>query len=60
MAMCKRCGIEKLSKEFPPVAVSNECDHPPLECLRVWNIICKLKHVIEKKNPRIFVLISLL
>lgn len=49
MAMCKRCGIEKLSNEFPPVAVSNECDHPPLECLRVWNIICKLKHVIEKK-----------
>lgn len=35
MAMCKQCGIEKLSNEFPPVTVSDECDHPPLACLRV-------------------------
>lgn len=35
MAMCKECGIEKLSNEFPPVTVSDECDHPPLACLRV-------------------------
>lgn len=35
MAICKQCGIEKLSNEFPSVTVSDECDHPPLECLRV-------------------------
>lgn len=35
MASCKLCGIEKLSNEFPPVTVSEECNHPPLACLRV-------------------------
>lgn len=45
--MCKRCGIEKLSNEFPPVTVSNECDHPPLECLRCVVSFCQK----EKKCP---------
>ena len=35
MTICKVCGIEKLSNEFPPVTVSEECNHPPLTCLRV-------------------------
>lgn len=43
MALCKQCGIEKLSNEFPSVTVSDECDHPPLECLRVSKI--ELSHV---------------
>lgn len=47
MAMCKRCGIKKLSNEFPPVAVSDECDHPPLECLRCVVNVCHT----EKKCP---------
>lgn len=50
MATCKRCGIEKLSNEYPPVAVSDECDHPPLECLRV----CKTHYlVLIKRLPGI-------
>lgn len=35
MALCKLCGIAKLTNEFPSVTVSEECDHPPLACLRV-------------------------
>lgn len=41
MAMCKQCGIEKLSNEFPPVTVSDECDHPPLACLRCVVDFCQ-------------------
>lgn len=43
MAMCKECGIEKLSNEFPPVTVSDECDHPPLACLRCVVDFCQKK-----------------
>lgn len=60
MVMCKRCGIEKFLNEFFFVVVFNECDYLLFECFRVWNIICKLKYVIEKKNLWIFVLIFLL
>ncbi|XP_052688510.1 uncharacterized protein LOC128167052 [Crassostrea angulata] len=47
MALCKQCGIEKLSNEFPSVTVSDECDHPPLECLRCVINSCQK----EKKCP---------
>lgn len=54
MAMCKRCGIEKLSNEFPPVVVSDECDHPPLECLRV-----RKKSIAVLKILPIFLFVSI-
>lgn len=47
MALCKQCGIEKLSNEFPSVTVSDECDHPPLECLCCVINSCQK----EKKCP---------
>lgn len=47
MALCKGCNVEKLSNEFPPVTVSDECDHPPLICLRCVVDFCQK----EKKCP---------
>lgn len=32
---CRMCNSDKLSKEFPPVTVSEKCQHPPLVCLQV-------------------------
>lgn len=32
---CRMCNNDKLSKEFPPVTVSEKCKHPPLVCLQV-------------------------
>ncbi|XP_072018582.1 uncharacterized protein [Amphiura filiformis] len=31
---CKKCGEIKLSKEFPPFKLHDDCQHPPLHCLR--------------------------
>lgn len=47
MALCKGCNVEKLSNEFPPVTVSDECDHPPLTCIRCVVDFCQR----EKKCP---------
>lgn len=47
MALCKQCSVEKLSNEFPPVTVSDECYHPPLTCLRCVVDFCQR----EKKCP---------
>lgn len=46
MALCKMCGIEKLTNEFPSVTVSKECDHPPLACLRVSCTISRGKNSV--------------
>ncbi|XP_072044241.1 uncharacterized protein [Amphiura filiformis] len=39
---CKKCGVDKLSREFPPFTLSVDCYHPPLHCLRCvmsyWNL----------------------
>lgn len=32
---CRMCNNDKLSKEIPPVTVSEKCQHPPLVCLQV-------------------------
>lgn len=37
---CLKCGVDKLSNEFPPTALSKDCDHPTLICLR-----CTISHV---------------
>ncbi|KAJ8318511.1 LOW QUALITY PROTEIN: hypothetical protein KUTeg_003602 [Tegillarca granosa] len=37
---CLKCGIDKLSNEFPPAALSEDCDHPTIICLR-----CTISHV---------------
>ncbi|XP_072016892.1 uncharacterized protein [Amphiura filiformis] len=31
---CKKCGINKLSKEFPPFTLTDKCNHPRHHCLR--------------------------
>lgn len=36
---CRKCNDDKLSKEFPPVTVSEKCQHPPLVCLQVSLVI---------------------
>lgn len=38
---CRKCNDDKLSKEFPPVTVSEKCQHPPLVCLQVSLVIIR-------------------
>ncbi|KAK3091885.1 hypothetical protein FSP39_023439 [Pinctada imbricata] len=42
---CIICKVDKLSKEFPSVTVSEDCNHPPLACLR-----CVVSHVEKNKS----------
>lgn len=42
---CRVCNVEKLSNEFPPTTVLEECDHPSLVCLR-----CVVNFVKDKKQ----------
>lgn len=47
---CRKCNNDKLSKEFPPVTVSEKCQHPPLVCLQVsyWlNTVDWIQHTIK-------------
>ncbi|XP_022093806.1 uncharacterized protein LOC110980997 [Acanthaster planci] len=37
---CDKCGVNKLSNEFPPRALSDSCEHAALHCIR-----CVLSHV---------------
>ncbi|KAK3606150.1 hypothetical protein CHS0354_010783 [Potamilus streckersoni] len=37
--ICSKCGEGKLSEEFPPTTVTDDCDHPPDICLR-----CVVEH----------------
>ncbi|XP_071798513.1 uncharacterized protein [Asterias amurensis] len=39
---CRSCGVQKLSNEFPPWTIMEECRHAPLHCLR-----CVVAHVEE-------------
>ena len=32
---CHVCNVDKLSKEFPRENITDDCDHPPIHCLRV-------------------------
>ncbi|KAL3869275.1 hypothetical protein ACJMK2_041978 [Sinanodonta woodiana] len=38
--VCAKCGEGKLSEEFPPTTITDDCEHPANICLR-----CVVKHV---------------
>ncbi|KAL3869276.1 hypothetical protein ACJMK2_041979 [Sinanodonta woodiana] len=38
--ICEKCGEGKLSEEFPPTTITDDCIHPPSICLR-----CVVEHV---------------
>ncbi|KAK3579947.1 hypothetical protein CHS0354_020843 [Potamilus streckersoni] len=42
---CPRCHIKKLSEEYPPTTITDECDHPVLICLK-----CTINHMKQNRS----------